>query len=95
MTSNSAKLYFSLVLLLVFKKKITLPILKNTLPGCFRHCMKSVRIRSFSGPHFPAFGLNTETNIYSVNLRIYFEWWKMRTRKSPDEYTFYAVRILP
>ena len=24
------------------------------------HCMKSVRIRSFSGPYFPAFGLNTE-----------------------------------
>ena len=30
--------------------------------------MKSVRIRSLSGPYFPAFGLNTE--IYSVNLRI-------------------------
>ena len=28
-------------------------------------CVKIVRIRSFSGPHFPAFGLNTET--YSVN----------------------------
>ena len=25
----------------------------------FFHCVKSVRIRSFSGPHFPAFGLNT------------------------------------
>ena len=24
------------------------------------HCVKSVRIWSFSGPHFPAFGLNTE-----------------------------------
>ena len=24
------------------------------------HCMKSVRIWSFSGPYFPAFGLNTE-----------------------------------
>ena len=22
------------------------------------HCVKSVRIRSYSGPHFPAFGLN-------------------------------------
>ena len=57
--------------------------------------MKSVRIRSFSGPHSPAFGLNTETNINSVNLRVYFVWWKMRTRKSPDEDTFNAVRILP
>ena len=24
------------------------------------HCVKSVRIRSYSGPYFPAFGLNTE-----------------------------------
>ena len=32
------------------------------------HCMKSVHIRSFSGPHFPTFGLNTK--IYDVNLRI-------------------------
>ena len=30
--------------------------------------MKSVRIRSYSGPHFPAFGLNTER--YGVSLRI-------------------------
>ena len=32
------------------------------------HCVKSVRIRIYSGPHFPAFGLNTER--YSVFLRI-------------------------
>ena len=34
------------------------------------HCyyVKSVRIQSFAGPHFPAFGLNTE--IYSVSLPI-------------------------
>ena len=24
------------------------------------HCVKSVRIQSYSGPHFPAFGLITE-----------------------------------
>ena len=33
-----------------------------------RQCMKSVRIRSYSGPHFPAFGLNAER--YGVSLRI-------------------------
>ena len=27
-----------------------------------RHCAKSVRIRSFSGPYFPAFRLNTDQN---------------------------------
>ena len=26
------------------------------------HCVKSVRMRSYSGPHFPAFGLNTHQN---------------------------------
>ena len=26
------------------------------------HCVKSVRIRSYCGPHFPAFGLKTEQN---------------------------------
>ena len=31
--------------------------------------MKSVRIRSFSGPHFPAFGLNTER--YGVSLSLF------------------------
>ena len=25
------------------------------------HCLKSFRIRSFSGPYLPAFGLNTES----------------------------------
>ena len=37
----------------------------------FSQCVKSVRIRSFSGPYFPAFGLNTER--YSVSLRIQSE----------------------
>ena len=31
-----------------------------------RNCVKSVRISSYYGPHFPAFGLNTEE--YSVSL---------------------------
>ena len=38
-----------------------------------KHCVKSVRIRSFSGPHFPAFGLNKEEILrispYSVRIR--------------------------
>ena len=35
------------------------------------HCVKSFRIRSFSGPYFPIFGLNTK--IYGVSLRIQSE----------------------
>ena len=53
------------------------------------HCAKSVRIRSFSGPYFPAFGLNTER--YGVSVRIQSECGKIRTRKTPNTDTFYAV----
>ena len=51
--------------------------------------MKSVRVRSYSGPHFSTFGLNTE--IYSVSLRIQSELGKMRTKITPNTDTFYAV----
>ena len=44
---------------------------------CFVHCVKSVRIRSFSGPYFPAFGLSTER--YSASLRIQSEYVKIWT----------------
>ena len=30
------------------------------------HCVKSVRIQSYSGPYFPVSGLNTETEYLSV-----------------------------
>ena len=32
----------------------------NFLDLSENHCIKSVRIRSDSGPHFPTFGLNTD-----------------------------------
>ena len=51
-----------------------------------KHCVKSVRIRSFSGPYFPAFGLNTER--YGVSLRIQSKCRKIRTRKTPNADTF-------
>ena len=41
---------------------------------------KVSKYRVFSGPYFPAFGLNTE--IYGVNLRIQSECGKIRTRKN-------------
>ena len=44
------------------------------------HCVKSLQIRSFSGPYFPVFRLNTE--IYGVNFRIQSEYRKIRTRKN-------------
>ena len=58
----------------------------------YMHCVKSVRIRSYSGPHFPAFGLNTQR--YSVSHRIQSECEKMRTRITPNTDTFYAVMYI-
>ena len=53
------------------------------------HCAKSVRIRSYFGPYFPTFGLNTEK--YGESLRIRSECGKMRTRITPNTDTFCAV----
>ena len=55
-----------------------------------KHCVKSVCIRSYSGPHFPTFGMNTER--YGVSLRIQSEYGKMRTRMTPNMDIFYAVK---
>ena len=64
--------------------------MKNTISSLsMYHCAKSVRIRSYSGPHFPAFGLNTER--YSVSLRIQSECGKMQTRITPNTDTFHTV----
>ena len=50
-------------LVLIFKETMNnLNFQKNLL---LIHCVKSVRIRNYSSPHFPAFGLNTER--YGVN----------------------------
>ena len=57
-----------------------------------KHCIKSVRIRSRSGPHFPTFGLNTER--YAISLRIQSECGKIRTRITPNTNTFHAVKSL-
>ena len=46
----------------------------------FFHCVKSIRIWSYSGPHFPAFGLNTER--YGVSRR---------ARITPNTCTIHAV----
>ena len=55
----------------------------------FWYCLKCVQIRSFSGLHFPIFGLNT--GVYSVNFRIQSEYRKIWTRKTPCLDTFHAV----
>ena len=54
-------------------------------------CLKSAHIRSYSGPHFPAFGLKTER--YRISLRIQSKCQKMRTRIAPNTDTFYAMDL--
>ena len=51
------------------------------------HCIEFVRIRSYSGPPFPAFGLNMER----YGVRIQSESGKMRTRITLNTRTFHAV----
>ena len=55
-------------------------------------CVKKAHIRSFSGPYFPAFQLDTEK--YIVSFRIQSECGKMRIRKIPSTSTFQAVVAL-
>ena len=45
----------------------------------FNTAWKVSKYRVFSGLYFPVFGLNTK--IYSINIRIQFEYRKIRTRK--------------
>ena len=49
-------------------------------------------IRSFSGPYFPSFRMNTER--YGISLRIQKKCEKIRTRKNPNTNTFHAVLVL-
>ena len=48
-----------------------------------------IRIRSYSDPHFPTFGLNTER--LEVSFRIQSECRKIKTRIIPNTGTFHAV----
>ena len=54
---------------------------------CQHHFIKSVRIQSYSGPHFSAFGLNTEREYLSV---FSLNGGKCR----PNRVTFYTVHII-
>ena len=58
--------------------------------GLTQHSVKSVRIWSFSGLYFLAFGRNTE--IYSAYLRMQPECGKLQTRKTPNTKLFHAVQ---
>ena len=56
------------------------------------YCVKGVRIRSYSGVHFPVFGLNMERS--GESLRIQSECQKIQTRITTNADTFYAVKAM-
>ena len=87
-SNNTSETTLSCTLVAIFFQQLTL---RKQLRRCMNHCIKSVRIRSYSGPHFPAFGLNTKR--YSVSLCIQSECGKMRTRKTPNMDTFHALNV--
>ena len=56
----------------------------------YKHCVKNVPIRSYSGPHFPEFALNMER--YGVFLHIQSKCGEMQTKITPNTDTFQAVK---
>ena len=72
------------------KKKLSIPQQVES-SNLFTACKVS-KYRIFSGPYFPAFGLNTER--YAVSLRIQSKCGKIWTRKTPNTSTFHAVTVL-
>ena len=72
----------------VLKKFFEILCKTNCLPASIVmiHCVKSVRIRNYSGTHFPTFELCTER--YSLSLRIQSECGKIRTKITPSTDTF-------
>ena len=55
--------FFFFVAIDVVRKGVSSPPPSTHLPTrafLGSHCVKSVSIQSYSGPHFPAFGLNAE-----------------------------------
>ena len=55
------------------------------------HCVKSVGIRSFSGPYFPAFGMNTERQIA---FSVFCQNTGNTDQKTPNTDTFHAVCVV-
>ena len=55
------------------------------------NCVKIARIRSYSGPHFSAFRLNTER--YENSVRMRENAGKMRTRITPNTDSFNALYV--
>ena len=48
------------------------------------HCVKSMRIRSFFGPYFPAFGLNTDQKNFEYGHFSRSDIWMCHSRRTKN-----------
>ena len=71
--------FFQYSLILFFSSEVNFLYWSRAISS--NHCMEIVRIRSFSGPYFPAFG-SVRYGVFSPNVG------KIRTRKTPNTDTF-------
>ena len=83
--------FLSFLYFKIFPNDLQSRVRRNTIKARTNvlHCTKSVRIRSYSCPYFPALWLNTER--YFVSLRIQYECGKIRARITPNTDIFHAV----
>ena len=107
-TCSCAQKKFKRLILSVMIKLIVLAVHVNTIILCSAplfqlwpgknnilnqgRCVKSVRIRSHSGPYFPAFEQSKEG--YGVSLHIQSECRKIWTKINPNTDIFHAVGML-
>ena len=67
----------------------SLGLLNGSTSRCVYLASKVSKFKDFSGPYFPIFELNTD--IYSLSLRIQYEYGKILTRKTSNSGTFHTV----
>ena len=61
------------------------------------HCVKSIRIRSYSGPFFPTFGLNTDQNNSEYGLFLRCDYKLLRKNvilKLPEKYLWRCLFVI-
>ena len=82
---NCIKSYFTLSVF--YQLKVSITAMQNPFNLFAMHrCVKSVRVRSFSGPYFPVFGLNTDCA--RVSFLIKHSLYSVRMRENTDKKNF-------
>ena len=81
LVQNSSKQQYSFHIFVWFIYYLKQIFKRTEIFNSYRHCVKSVRIRSFSGSYFAAFGLNTERyTVFSPNYQTNSEYRGCRSK---------------